>query len=66
MTIQCRECRDGLEHCHGTVILHVGFGAECTEPGCERPEVAHAYRLDCEHVGCRCAGTPAVTQAVAS
>jgi hypothetical protein len=60
MTNQCHECRDGLEHCHGTVIHHVRFGSECTEPGCERPELMHAYRLDCEAIGCRCAVTTAV------
>lgn len=60
MTNQCHECRDGLEHCHGTVIHHVRFGSECTEPGCERPELEHAYRLDCEAVGCRCSVPTAV------
>jgi hypothetical protein len=60
MTNQCHECRDGLEHCHGTVIHHARFGWECTEPACERPELAHAYRLDCEAIGCRCAVITAV------
>jgi len=60
MTNQCHECRDGLEHCHGTVIDHVRFGSECTETGCERSEIAHAYRLHCEAIGCRCAVFTAV------
>jgi hypothetical protein len=59
MTIQCRECRAGLEHCHGTVIVHVAFGPECTEVDCTEPELAHAYRLECDAIGCRCAVTTA-------
>jgi hypothetical protein len=60
MTIPCRECQAGLEHCHGTVIVHVGFGPECTEADCTQPELAHAYRLECDAIGCRCAVTTAV------
>jgi hypothetical protein len=60
VTSRCRECLDGLDHCHGTVILHARFGSECTEPECERPDVAHAYRLDCDAIGCKCAVTIAL------
>jgi hypothetical protein len=56
----CHECRDGLEHCHGTVILHARFGAECTEPDCTEPELAHTFRLDCDAIGCNCAVTTAL------
>ena len=59
MTIQCRECRAGLEHCHGTVIVHLVFGPECTEADCTQPELAHAYRIECDAIGCRCAVTTA-------
>jgi hypothetical protein len=54
MTIQCRECRAGLEHCHGTVIHHVRHRAECTEDDCTTPEVVHTFSIDCEAVGCVC------------
>lgn len=64
MTNQCRECRDGLEHCHGTVIVHARFGAECTESDCDRPELAHTYRIDCDAIGCACAVTGAATAVV--
>ncbi|OBF88452.1 hypothetical protein A5791_17415 [Mycobacterium sp. 852002-51163_SCH5372311] len=60
MSMGCRECRAGLDHCHGTVIRHsVGrlLGrAECTEPGCASPELSlHAFVVDCDAVGCGCA-----------
>ncbi|MGA5462679.1 hypothetical protein [Mycobacterium sp. NPDC050041] len=54
MSFQCRECRAGLEHCHGTVVHHVRFRMECTEDGCETPEVLHTFKIDCEAIGCEC------------
>lgn len=54
MSIQCRECRAGLEHCHGTVIHHARYRIECTEEGCTTPEVVHTFGIDCEAVGCPC------------
>ncbi len=55
MTIQCRECAAGLEHCHGTVIHHASEHLECTEAGCETPDVVHALAIDCDAIGCTCA-----------
>ena len=56
MSLQCRYCRDGLEHCHGTVIIHLLHRTECTQDECDGPElIPHTFRVDCEAVGCRCA-----------
>jgi hypothetical protein len=63
MSYQCRECLRGLEHCHGTVIHHSQFRSECTEPDCARPDVVHAFVLDCDAVGCQCATSGHVTVA---
>ncbi|MGE2723080.1 hypothetical protein [Mycolicibacterium celeriflavum] len=52
---ECRDCVAGLEHCHGTVIHHISCRPECTEPDCVTPEVAHAFVIDCEAIGCVCA-----------
>jgi hypothetical protein len=61
MSLQCRYCRDGWEHCHGTVILHVRRRAECSEDGCDGPEiVAHTLRIDCDAVDCACGQTAAL------
>jgi hypothetical protein len=54
MSADCRDCRAGLGHCHGTIIRHTDgllkgllkgrltgrlLGrTECTEPGCVSPE----------------------------
>ena len=59
--VECRDCRAGLEHCHGTLIRHWLHRAECTEEGCTSPELmAHAFVVDCDAVGCRCADVDAV------
>jgi len=50
----CRECRAGLEHCHGTVVHHAQARSECTEAECTTPEALHSFRIDCEAVGCPC------------
>ena len=56
MSLECRDCRDGWEHCHGTVIIHLLRRTECTEDGCNGTDhIPHAFRIDCEAVGCRCA-----------
>jgi hypothetical protein len=55
MGLECRECRAGLEHCHGTIIYHPLRPAECTEDDCDGPEIVpHAFRIDCDAVGCWC------------
>jgi len=55
MSTGCRDCRAGLDHCHGTMIHHALHRSECTEPGCTTPElVMHSFVVDCEAVGCRC------------
>jgi hypothetical protein len=54
MSSECRDCLAGLEHCHGTAVHHTADRSECTEPGCDTPEAVHAFRVDCEAIGCRC------------
>ncbi|HTH87070.1 hypothetical protein [Mycobacterium sp.] len=53
-TNPCRECLAGLQHCHGTVIHHAWYRAECTEDDCVTPEVVHAFSVDCDALGCTC------------
>src|ERR1700722_7514192 len=55
MSTGCRDCRAGLDHCHGTMIHHGLHRSECTEPGCTTPELMlHSFVVDCESVGCQC------------
>ncbi|WP_137145013.1 hypothetical protein [Mycolicibacterium sp. CR10] len=54
MTSACRDCRAGLEHCHGALIHHAYRRAECTEDGCATPHGAHTLHIDCIAVGCAC------------
>jgi hypothetical protein len=32
----CPSCREGLDHCHGTLLVHAG-AIECTDPACAGP-----------------------------
>ena len=54
MTNQCRACRQGLEHCHGTLIHHAYLRTECTEDGCVVTHSVHELSIDCSTVGCVC------------
>ena len=59
MSADCRDCRAGLDHCHGTIICHSQgrfWGrTECTEPDCDSPELLpHAFVVDCDAIGCEC------------
>jgi hypothetical protein len=61
MSADCRHCRAGLHHCHGTIIHHTLHRSECTEADCFSPElVPHAFVIDCDAVGCSCTGSLAV------
>jgi hypothetical protein len=62
MSSVCRECRDDLEHCHGTVIIHALSAVECTDD-CATPESVHAFRIDCDAVGCVCTVTVSASAA---
>lgn len=59
----CRECREDLDHCHGTVVHHRLTWVECTDE-CGAPEGLHSFSIDCEAIGCAC--TVTVTAAAAS
>lgn len=50
-----------MDHCHGTLIRHWLHRSECTEDGCTSPELMpHAFVVDCDAVGCRCAEVDAL------
>ncbi|MEU0498214.1 hypothetical protein [Mycobacterium sp. NPDC006124] len=60
MSDVCRECREDLEHCHGTLVHHfpstASFHVECTED-CGMADGLHSFSVDCEAVGCTCGVT---------
>lgn len=57
MGSDCRQCRSGQPHCHGTLIHHRGQPAQCTEPECDEV-LLHSLSIDCEAVGCECGERP--------
>ena len=55
--MECVNCTRGLDHCHGTLIVHTTEFTECTEPMCEDLDDArHLAVVDCSAVdgGCDC------------
>ena len=51
----CRDCRAGRAHCHGTLICHTTQHWQCTDPDCTHPELLlHSLVLDCDALGCPC------------
>lgn len=68
MSTTCRECGADIEHehCHGTVIVHIGQRSECTEADCTTPDAVHSYTIDCYAVGCGCAESQPIGPAVSS
>ncbi|KAA0024508.1 hypothetical protein [Antrihabitans cavernicola] len=53
----CSSCDTATDHCHGTLIVHTGNIAECTEDGCvELDRLRHAFVVDCFDLagGCSC------------
>jgi hypothetical protein len=54
----CAQCARDLDHCHGTLVVHIDGDVECTEPGCfDVDRVRHAFAVDCAGTlvdGCTC------------
>jgi len=66
MSNDCRDCRAGLEHCHGTLIHHWLHRSECTDEDCAGPELLpHTFVVDCDAVGCDCARVDAASPSAA-
>jgi len=34
MNTTCSDCSTELDHCHGSLVVHLDATVECTEPGC--------------------------------
>ncbi|MET0135276.1 MAG: hypothetical protein ABW215_16985 [Kibdelosporangium sp.] len=57
MVTECPLCSRGIDHCHGTLVLHSDGTAECTDGTCEGPDdETHVLVLACVQVagGCLC------------
>ncbi|MFC0437476.1 hypothetical protein [Kutzneria buriramensis] len=55
--MECVNCTRGLDHCHGTLIVHTTEFTECTELMCEDLDSSrHLAVVDCSAVdgGCDC------------
>lgn len=63
--MECAFCTDGIDHCHGTLVVHPDGGyAECTDPCCEDLDrVRHGLIVDCHTVDPACGCVPAALPA---
>ncbi|WP_433197735.1 hypothetical protein ACQP1G_01860 [Nocardia sp. CA-107356] len=53
----CPSCESAIDHCHGTLIVHLVRITECTDEDCDDLDHArHAFIVDCADVagGCAC------------
>jgi hypothetical protein len=57
MGTTCPSCESAIDHCHGTLIVHLRRVDECTDANCIDIEHArHTFVVDCTDVagGCAC------------
>lgn len=63
MSTICSECATELDHCHGTLVIHLDGNVECTEHWCadDRGTRHVLARLTCIEVDreCTCQPQPA-------
>jgi hypothetical protein len=55
--MECPSCISDLDHCHGTLVVHLDEVVECTEPRCVDPDrLRHQLIIDCQQIdgGCDC------------
>jgi hypothetical protein len=51
----CPDCGTGIDHCHGTLVIHSDRTVECTDAACDLADLLrHALIIDCSVVlgGC--------------
>ena len=52
----CSSCDTATDHCHGTLIVHTGILAECTDDSCvEMDRLRHTFVVDCFDLAGACA-----------
>jgi hypothetical protein len=68
----CAECKQDLEHCHGTAIVHLDGAADCSDdPDCRLTAELHLFVISCAEMDGCCEGAgdapePALERAAAS
>ncbi len=59
MAARCPDCAAGLDHCHGTLVLHSDGSVECTDLTCVVHDAErHVLVIRCTEIGpdCACLG----------
>jgi hypothetical protein len=58
MGTDCVRCGSDLDHCHGTLVVHLDGSVDCTEPDCvDVDSVRHTLVVGCDDAmfdGCGC------------
>ncbi|MEV6431036.1 hypothetical protein [Nocardia sp. NPDC051463] len=61
-TPTCRSCESAVDHCHGTLVVHLARIAECTDEDCfDLDHARHAFVVDCADIAGGCACTDPAT-----
>lgn len=63
--MECVSCTRGLDHCHGTLVVHPTELVECSDIQCvDLDQARHLAVVDCHEVlgGCECLGSEPVEQ----
>jgi hypothetical protein len=56
-TTGCDDCRAGLAHCHGTLVVHADGTLECDGVEvCGAEEALHEWWVPCTELVCGCTG----------
>ena len=59
MTTECPLCSRGIEHCHGSLVVHSDGTAECTEITCVDLQFdRHELVLECHRLATGCVCVP--------
>jgi hypothetical protein len=55
----CTGCESGLDHCHGTLLVHGDGARDCTDGECALDDpLRHALVVDCFNVVGGCCAEP--------
>ncbi|MFX0580214.1 hypothetical protein [Nocardia nepalensis] len=59
----CLSCESAIDHCHGTLIVHLGRPTECTDADCiDFDHARHDFVVDCADLAGGCACTSDITR----
>jgi hypothetical protein len=63
----CSDCGLDVDHCHGTLVVHSDRSLDCTDVGCDLPDLLrHGFVVDCMAVLGGCCGADETVELAAA